>query len=437
MNLLRITVAMFPFSCVYDIIAQYSNNIFMDSPLPNGVRGCREGRMKLNLDKNILKYCAYVAGTVIFIFLAIRLLDNTMLLITTARMLVHRLAMIIKPLLLGVIIAYLFFPAVRFFETFMERHKVFKKRSTRRSVGILLTYLIVLGVIIAIICGIYIMIGGRLTKITSIGNVIDYIVEYMSANALSMAELEQRLSSLNIDLGGELANQITGLLAGIQTYVSNSINNMFSSAVTLGSNVIAFFASFILSIYLIQDSEYFLRIWNKFFYLVFRKSWLGNKLKEAFHIFNETFSNYISGQFLEACFVAIMSTIALAIIKLPDALIIGIIAGITNMIPYVGPWIGTGLGMATALLSGNWLMAFLVLVAMQVVQQIDNNLLAPRVVGEKVGLHPVFTMTAIFMGGNMGGLMGMLIAVPIFASVKTMLSNWYAEFAPKIGAPMD
>lgn len=393
--------------------------------------------MKLNLDKNLLKFCSYIAGTVIAIYLAIHVLNNAVFLLTMARMLIHKLAVIVKPLLLGVIISYLFFPAVRFFERFLEKHRIFKKRSTRRSYGILLTYLIVLGVIVAMLCGIYIMIGGRLSKITSISNVVDYIVAYLSDNAMSMAELEAKLSAINIDLGRELANQLTGILAGIQTYVSNSINNMFSSVVTVGSNVIQIFVSVILSVYLLQDSEYFLGIWNKFYFVVFRRSRLGKQIKEAFYIFNDTFSNYISGQFLEACFVAILATVALAIIKLPDALIIGIIAGITNMIPYVGPWIGTGLGMATALLSGDWLMMALVFVAMQVVQQIDNNLLAPRVVGEKVGLHPVFTMTAILMGGNMGGLLGMLIAVPIFASVKTMIANWYAEFAPKIGAPAE
>ena len=91
-------------------------------------------------------------------------------------------------------------------------------------------------------------------------------------------------------------------------------------------------------------------------------------------IANTTFSNYIVGQLLEACVVAVMATIALFIIGIDSAVMIGIIAGITNLIPYIGPWIGTALAAVMALLSGEPIKVIWVVIGMQIVQQIDNNL---------------------------------------------------------------
>jgi len=104
---------------------------------------------------------------------------------------------------------------------------------------------------------------------------------------------------------------------------------------------------------------------------------------------------------------------------------IGIIAGICNMIPYIGPMVGTVLAVVMALLSGQPITAIWAVIGMLAVQQVDNNLLAPKIVGDSVGLHPVFTMLAILIGGNAGGLIGMLIAVPAAASLKILLSKWY------------
>ena len=87
-----------------------------------------------------------------------------------------------------------------------------------------------------------------------------------------------------------------------------------------------------------------------------------------------------------------------------------------------------------ALLSGNFIKIIYAVVAMIIVQQIDNNFLAPKIVGDSVGLHAVFTMLAILIGGNVGGLFGMLLAVPLAASFKVLFSNWYNNYMNKINS---
>ena len=97
------------------------------------------------------------------------------------------------------------------------------------------------------------------------------------------------------------------------------------------------------------------------------------------------------------------------------------------MIPYVGPIVGTVLAAIMGLLSGRPIKIIYAIIAMLIVQQIDNNLLAPKIVGESVGLHAVFTMLAIIIGGNAFGLIGMLIAVPLAASFRVLFNIWYEK----------
>ena len=193
---------------------------------------------------------------------------------------------------------------------------------------------------------------------------------------------------------------------------------------SIGSSIASFLIAIVLSIYLLKDSEYFIGLWNKLCYLVFRKSKAGIYTKKIFLIIHDVFSKFIRGQLLEAVFVGVLSSIALTIVGIDYAIVIGVIAGICNMIPYVGPIVGTVLAAIMGLLSGRPIKIIYAIIAMLIVQQIDNNLLAPKIVGESVGLHAVFTMLAIIIGGNAFGLIGMLIAVPLAASFR-ILFNLY------------
>ena len=195
--------------------------------------------------------------------------------------------------------------------------------------------------------------------------------------------------------------------------------------ISLGGNIFSFVLATALSVYLIKDAEYFADLWRKLFGLVFGKSAAGAKTTEILGIVDDTFKKYIRGQLLEAAIVGVLSAVVLYLIGIDYAIMIGVISGVCNMIPYIGPIAGTVLAVIMALLSGQPVLALWATAGMILVQQIDNNLLAPKIVGDSVGLHPVFTMLAIVIGGNMGGLIGMLTAVPVAASAKIVLGKWY------------
>ena len=381
----------------------------------------------MKIDKKLLQYCLYATVTVLLIYVGITILNNIGGIFSLLSSTIGKIIGLVKPLIIALVIMYLLKPGVQSIEKFLEKKKIFKKATTRRVVGILAVYILVVSGFIAIISGIYIMIGGKLSNNITIANMTIYLTDYFKNSTLSVSSISEKLESLNISILGNLNDKIAQLVSYVQSYFSASIGAMTSSILSIGGNIALFFISIVLSIYLIQDSEYFADLWNKIFNLIFGKSKSGSKLKEILCIIDDTFYKYIRGQLFEACIVGVLSAVVLYFIGIDYALIIGIITGICNMIPYIGPVVGTVLAVIMALLSGQPITAIWAIIGMVVVQQVDNNLLAPKIVGDSVGLHPVFTMLAILIGGNVGGLIGMLIAVPVAASLKILLSKWYTS----------
>ncbi|MBP3916880.1 MULTISPECIES: AI-2E family transporter [unclassified Clostridium] len=386
--------------------------------------------MKIHFDKKLLKYSIYVTLTAIAIYLALTIMSNVGKIFTTTFNIIGAGLSLIKPLLIAIVIAYLLYPLTKFIENFLKTNNLYqiKNKSTRRVIAIVLSYVSIIGIVLSLLWGIYFMIGGQLSKNTTITNIISDISSYLSTNSFSTSTIENTLKNLNIPFIDTLQPYIIQIVATLQKYIMINFGAMTSNIMSIGSSIASFFVAIIISIYILKDSEYFIRLWKKLYYLIFRESRVGNKIEEIFRLVHDVFSKFIRGQLLEAFFVGALSAIALSLVGIDYAIVIGLIAGICNMIPYVGPLVGTLLAAIMGLLSGRPIKVIYAIIAMLVVQQIDNNLLAPKIVGNSVGLHAVFTMMAIIIGGNVGGLLGMLLAVPVAASIRVLFNKWYEEY---------
>lgn len=386
--------------------------------------------MKIEFDKKLLKYSVYITITAVIIYLAFLIVLNIGTLFNKAFNILDYIINLVKPLIIAIIITYLLYPVTRFIENFLEKNKLYKikKVSSRRALAIMCAYFLIIGVLFGLLCGVYYMIGGQLSNNTTLSNIIQYISLNLNSSSFSTVSISATLDSLNNSFIDTLKPYIIDGITYLQNYVVSNIGNMTSYIMSIGSSVATFFIALIISIYLLNDSEYFISLFNKLYYLLFRKSKVGLKINFTFNVINDVFGKFIRGQLLEAFFVGILSAIALSIVGIKYAVIIGIIGGICNMIPYVGPLVATVLAAIMGLLSGQPIRILYAIIAMQVVQQIDNNLLAPKIVGNSVGLHPVFTMMAILIGGTVGGLLGMLLAVPIAASIRVLFNNWYDNY---------
>lgn len=140
---------------------------------------------------------------------------------------------------------------------------------------------------------------------------------------------------------------------------------------------------------------------------------------------SRTISKYISGQMIECLFVGTFTAIGYLIIGIPYVLLLGVIAGICNIIPYIGPYIGIAPALIVSFSHGGWLSVVYNIVVVIVVQQIDGNLVYPNVIGKSLQIHPLTIIIILLAAGNIAGLMGMILAVPLYAVVKVVVVHMW------------
>lgn len=344
-----------------------------------------------------------------------------------------------SPLVIGLILAYLLNPLASLIDNKLMRKvvklpsdpiKSDKRQNQLHLISVIITYLLVIAVVIAIIYGFAMMIIGRVvfTDVSS-----------------TMQDLMDELIKYEAGFKGWIANNIPNVLpSGKVVEFTNYIMNQMSENVSttsiigfftnIGGSVIDILIGIIISIYLMKDKKFFLGLWRKFLHLLLPQK--GNAiLAETLNEINVVFSKFIRGAMLDALFVAILSSIGLSVLGLQAAVFIGIFAGIANVIPYFGP----ALGMIPAFLmglctDGFWHGAFAVLVLL-LVQQIDSNIIYPKIVGTSTGLHPLMVLLAVSVFGYFGGIPGMLLAVPLAGIIQIFVVKWANNKEAKIKSP--
>ncbi|WP_436794879.1 AI-2E family transporter [Actinospongicola halichondriae] len=153
------------------------------------------------------------------------------------------------------------------------------------------------------------------------------------------------------------------------------------------------------------------------------------------HRLNHTIGGYFRGQLAVAIIVGAMVSVGLAILGLPFWLIVGMIAGVFNMIPLIGPWVGAVPGVAIALTTRDAGTALWVIAIMTIAQQIDNHFISPLVMQRTTSLHPAVVMLTLLAGGSLGGFFGLLLAVPLAATVKVLVGHLWAVYV--LETPID
>lgn len=150
-----------------------------------------------------------------------------------------------------------------------------------------------------------------------------------------------------------------------------------------------------------------------------------DQIMELLEKMSDTLSRYIGGQMIECLFVGTFTAVGYFIIGLDYALLLGFIAGICNIIPYLGPYIGILPALAVSLSSGSWMSVIYNIIVVLVVQQIDGNFVYPNVIGKSLQIHPLTIIIILLAAGNIAGIAGMILAIPLYAVVKVVVSYLY------------
>ena len=143
----------------------------------------------------------------------------------------------------------------------------------------------------------------------------------------------------------------------------------------------------------------------------------------SFSIASTSFSNFITGQFTDAIILSVLCFIGMSIFRLPSAAVVSVIIGITALIPVIGPFIGEAIGCFIILMESP-LKALFFLIFILILQAVDNNLIYPQIVGKSVGLPGLFVLLAVIIGGNIGGIAGVLLGVPVASAIYALVMAW-------------
>jgi len=322
-----------------------------------------------------------------------------------------------SPLIIGALIAYL----VNILMTFFERH-YFPKSSkpavvkSRRAVCLTAAILAML-FIVATVCYLIIpelwasvvLIIARLPG--QIESLLEYAneLEFIPDNIIDILE--------NIDW----KSRIEQIVSVFTTGLGNVVNTVIKTLSSVFSGIVTALIAIIFAMYLLIGRDKLLRQSHRLLKHYLRPR-VCEKLFYVLHIVNDSFRRFIVGQCTEAVILGILCTVGMMIFRFPYATMIGALVAFTALIPIAGAYIGAGVG-AFMILTVSPIKALLFLVFIIVLQQIEGNAIYPRVVGSSIGLPGVWVLAAVTIGGGVMGIPGMLIGVPLTASLYRIIRN--------------
>ena len=319
---------------------------------------------------------------------------------------------VVFPFILGGATAFVFNVPMHFIENrliqekWKEKYKIVRK--TARPVSLVLTIIFVIGIVAAILFGVLPQLTGTIAKLgysiqTFIPKVQEWANDWFHNNKEVMAYVNQL--EFNWDKVIEVAVD----------WVSNGAGNIVESGVTAAVNIVSgfatFFIAFVFACYILLQKEK-LGVQAKKVLFAFVQKGRAEAAIEVCSLTYRTFSNFLTGQCMEAVILGTMFVIAMSIFKMPYAWLIGILIAFTALIPIFGAFIGCAVGTFLIFMI-HPIQALWFIVLFLVLQQIEGNLIYPHVVGNSVGLPSIWVLAAVSIGGSLMGVVGMLIFIPI------------------------
>ena len=324
---------------------------------------------------------------------------------------------ILSPILIGLLLAFvlnlLLVPLERLWnKLFLKENSRPVVRKLRRPICLLLSFLIVLGVIFAVCFVVIPRLGS--TVVEMVNTVTAYVKTLDVRYDGLRAALEQYSITLpEIDLGkNDLLTKITDLVAKGGSALLNTTIGVTTSVL---SAVVNLLMGVVFSIYILAQKETLARQLKKLLYLTFPEQKVTPFLAFLGRV-SRTFSQFITGQTIEAVILGTLVLLGMLILRLPYAPVIAVLVGVTALIPILGSWIGAIVG-ALLILPVSFMKAIWFVVFLIVLQQIEGNLIYPHVVGKSVGLPGIWVFFAVIVGSGLGGVAGMLLGVPVCAVI--------------------
>lgn len=291
----------------------------------------------------------------------------------------------------------------------------------KRPVSIVLTLLFVVLLITILIATVVPQVG------KAVADVAKQIPMFADRIMAIVSDLQQQYPEIGrqSDILGQLEQNWDAIVNGVFSFMKNGFGDMLNSTIGIASGIVSRVASgfiaFIFSIYILAQKEKLGNQVNRIF-KAFLPEKVNEKIQRVCTLLSRNFTNFITGQCLEACILGSMFVVSMFIFRMPYAVMIGVLIAFTALIPIVGAFIGCVVG-AFLILLVSPIKALGFVILFLVLQQIEGNLIYPRVVGSSVGLPAIWVLAAVTIGGSMFGIIGMLAFIPLVSTLYMLLRD--------------
>lgn len=326
---------------------------------------------------------------------------------------------VLMPFIVGLLIAYLLYIPCRKVESLYRKTKKLKFIQKRaRGLSILTVYLIVI-IILAI--GINFLMP---IIASSIIDLVSNIQGYYNTLMVNIENLPDD-SILNNEMVLDIIQSIQNI--DLKQYINiDKIAEYAKGVINVAGGIIDFFVAIIVSIYLLLQRREIMEFFKKLGRAMFKEKTYHN-FGKYFDRTNNIFFNFLAGQFLDGIIIGIITSIAMSIIGVKYAVLLGFMIGIFNLIPYFGAIIAVVIAALITLLTGGLGQCLIMVIVVIILQQIDANIINPKILGNSLKISPLLVIFAVPVGGAYFGFWGMFLSVPIVAVIKLLLTD-YIEY---------
>lgn len=335
---------------------------------------------------------------------------------------------VLAPFILGFVIAYLLNTPVDFFE-----RTVYQKYKKKRTLAIVTVYLLALAVIAILLQLIFPQVADSIRQLFN--NLSGYLsnLNQMVQDLVLRFHLEGEGLTNLVDSYNKLVQSITSddVVRRVTDFLTSSAPELWNLGVSVGNGVVTTLTAIIASIYMLAGKPRLLKQTKKLIYAFFPARSVDRILAVSSNA-NRIFVGFINGKILDSAIIGVLCFIFTSIFKIPYAILISVIVGVTNVIPFFGPIIGAVPCVMILIMVDFWAaLRFGVLVI--ILQQFDGNILGPKILGNSTGLSALWVLVAIIVGGGLFGFPGMLLGVPTFAVFYSLLREWTDARLLRIG----
>ena len=368
---------------------------------------------KFERNKKYYTISVYVIATSLIIALLTKIIWKWSSTIST----INKIIDVLLPFLIGIFIAYLMNPLVKLLDKKLFKNLLkIKHSSVRKCISILISYVIVFGVIGICISVIVPELYSSLKNIyANVQSSYDKLIDFLEKTSETHPDWDiSYITTVVKDNSSNIIDFVKGSLDKI-------LPILYNTSVSVISWVINIIIAIMVSCYLLIDKDRLLFNFKKLMYAILKKE-RADSLSCTLSTCNKIFGNFIVGKTIDSTIIGFMCFLFMNILKLKYVMLISVIVGITNMIPYFGPFIGAIPGVLI-LLTVNWKYALIFGILIFALQQFDGLYLGPKILGESTGLRPVWIIFAITVGGWLCGPVGMFLGVPCVAVIAYLVER--------------